>query len=233
MIVETAKQPKVGIIIPAFNEERRIAEVIAEALKYCPEVVVIDDGSSDQTAARAESAGAVVIRHPSNKGKGAALNTGFQYAAEQGCDAVITMDADGQHDTREIPKFIETYVQTEIPVLVGNRMGMAADMPPIRRWTNRFMSRLLSRMMKQNVPDSQCGFRLYQAGVLPFLSARSERFAAESESLLKLAERGIRIGNVPIGAVYRQEKSKINPFTDTIRFFMMLRQFKKRRKKEL
>lgn len=214
------------VIVPAYQEEDCIGRVVKGIRKYCDHVVVIDDGSTDGTSDEAKKAGAVVIRHETNMGKGTSLNSGFKYALEHGFDFVVTMDADGQHDPDEIPHFIEAYVETGIPVLVGNRMGVCVTMPLVRRLTNRFMSWLLSRKMNQYVPDSQCGFRLYRCDVIPFVSAESERYAAESEVLLCLAERGIRIGSVPIKVIYRNEKSKINPFKDTIRFFAMLRKYK-------
>ena len=186
------------------------------------DVAVIDDGSSDRTAAEAEAAGAKVVIHSQNMGKGVALNTGFTYAREHGYDAVITMDADGQHDPAEAKKFIEAYVRTGIPVLIGNRMADVETMPRIRLWTNQFMSWMLSRVMGQYVPDTQCGYRLYRCDVIPFVSARSERFAAESEMLLHIAGRGFKIGAVRISTIYADEKSKINPVADTFRFISMI-----------
>jgi len=175
----------------------------------------------------AGQAGAHVIRQNVNKGKGVALNTGFAYAREKGYHAVITMDADGQHDPAELPKFVEAYVRTGIPVLIGNRMANPHDMPLIRLWTNRFMSWLLSKAMGQYVPDTQCGYRLYRCDVIPFVSAASERFAAESEILLHIATRGIRIGSVRISTIYGGEESKINPVSDTFRFVSMLLEFRR------
>ncbi len=219
------------IIIPAFNEAARIAAVVCRAKAHCPDVVVVDDGSSDRTAATAEAAGATVVRHPQNRGKGVALQTGFAYARERGFDIAITLDADGQHNPDEIPRFLEAYARTGIPVLIGNRMADAADMPRVRRWTNQFMSWMLSRAMRQYVPDTQCGYRLFRCDVIPFIGAASERFAAESEILLNVAARGIQIGAVRIATIYGDEKSKIRPFSDTIRFFSMLLRHRQRRRK--
>ena len=213
---------RICVVLPAFREARMIGEVIGRILPHCADVIVVDDGSDDGTADVAEDAGGTVIRLDVNQGKGVALNTGFKYALEHGFDAVITLDSDGQHDPDEIPDFIAAYRRTGIPVLVGNRLAAADNMPRIRWWTNRFMSWLLSKVMGQYVPDSQCGYRLYRSDVLGYVTATSERFAAESESLLHLADRGIRMDAVRIKTIYGDEKSKINPFTDTIRFFAML-----------
>jgi glycosyltransferase involved in cell wall biosynthesis len=215
-------------IIPAFREAGRIGAVVSRVIPFLPDVVVVDDGSGDATSEEARGAGAVVLKHEVNRGKGAALATGLAYAKSKGFAWVITLDADGQHDPADIPTFVEAYVRTGIPVLVGNRMGEAAAMPRVRRWTNTFMSYLLSREMGQYVPDTQCGYRFYRIDVLPFLATQSTRFAAESESLLHVAARGLDIGAVPISVIYIDgRESHIRPFRDTIRFFSMLRNYRR------
>jgi glycosyltransferase involved in cell wall biosynthesis len=224
---ERSDRDDVWAVIPAFREEKRIGEVVAAARRHAAAVVVVDDGSPDGTAAAGEAAGATILRHERNRGKGAALRTGFEYVRRQGGRAVVCLDADGQHDPDEIPKFIEAYRRTGIPVLVGNRMADPAGMPFLRRCTNRFMSALLSREMHQYVPDTQCGYRLFACEVTPFMAGRTDRFAAESEVLLLLAARGVRIGSVRIRTIYRDERSKINPLADTLRFFRMLRDWRR------
>ncbi len=220
---------KTCVLIPACNEEGRVGAVVREVRDYCPDVVVIDDGSADRTAAAAAGAGATVLAHVHNQGKGAALQTGFDHAREHGYDLAITLDADGQHAPADIPAFLKAYERTGSPLLVGNRMDNPAGMPWLRRRTNRFMSGLLSRLMGQYVPDTQCGFRLYHRSAFPQgpYDAASRRFAAESEVLLRLALQGRKIGAVPIQTIYGSEKSKIHPVADTLRFFRMLRRFKK------
>lgn len=217
---------KLCVIVPAYMEQRKISDVVKRILKYARHVIVIDDGSTDRTSEEAAAAGATVLRCERNIGKGAALNTGFNYARENDFDCLITMDADGQHDPADIPRFTEAYVRTGIPVLIGNRMGDPGNMPFFRICTNRLMSWYLSRTMKQYVPDTQCGFRLYRCDVIPFIATEAEHFAAESEILLHVAARGIRIDSISIAAVYSDEKSKINPFKDTIRFFLMIHRFR-------
>ena len=222
------------VLVPAFNEEGRIGPVVTEIQKYVPDVAVVDDGSSDRTAQEAEQAGAMVVRHSQNQGKGVALNTGFDHMRDAGFDVVITMDADGQHAAADLPAFLEAYVRTGIPVLVGNRMSSAAAMPRVRRVTNMIMSWLLSREMGQYVPDTQCGFRLYRCDVIPFVAAESKRFAAESEILLHIAARGIRIGAVPIATIYTPgRESKIRPVRDTVRFLGMLWKYRRQRRRRL
>ena len=224
------KKSKGCAVIPAYREGGRIGPVVADVLKYMPHVIVVDDGSPDSTAAEAERAGAIVIQHDVNRGKGAALDTGFKAARERGFEFVVTMDGDGQHAAEDLPRFVETYTRTGTPVLVGTRMSDTKTMPFVRRMTNRFMSWLLSREMGQWVPDTQCGYRLYQLAVVPEISAESKRFAAESEILMDLNHKGIKIGSVPVATIYGTEKSKIHPVADTLRFARMLRQFRKRRR---
>ncbi|MDD4737002.1 MAG: glycosyltransferase family 2 protein [Kiritimatiellae bacterium] len=215
------------VVIPAYQEETHIGNVVREVRKYCSRVLVVDDGSKDATAQVARDAGATVISLPENQGKGAALNVGYQAARDQKAEFLIAMDADGQHDPEEIPKFIEAYRRTGIPVLIGNRMADVHGMPLVRKLTNRFMSWMLSRSMGQYVPDTQCGYRLFRCDVIPFVSSKSQRFAAESEVLLRVAERGIRIDAVRIKTIYDSNHSKINPLLDSVRFFRMLYLFRK------
>jgi glycosyltransferase involved in cell wall biosynthesis len=215
-------------LIPAYNEGQRIAAVVRDVQAVCPNVVVVDDGSPDDTASAAKAAGAAVLVHDVNSGKGAALNTGFQHAREMGYEFVVTLDGDGQHAADDIPGFIEAYAQTGAMVVIGNRMADTSTMPAVRRWTNRFMSWLLSRKMGQFVPDTQNGFRLYKTDVIPEMRVGTQGFSAESEILLELAARGVKMGAVPIKVIYGDEKSKIHPLKDAMRFFNMLREYDRR-----
>jgi glycosyltransferase involved in cell wall biosynthesis len=229
MMKPEVKPLRVAAILPAYREAGRIGEVVRAVRAQGVDAVVIDDGSGDGTDKEAQEAGAMVVRHGTNKGKGVALSTGFSYAQSAGYDVVITMDSDGQHDPAEIPRFVEAYDRTKIPVLVGNRMADLSTMPLVRQWTNLFMSRLLGNMMGQYMPDSQCGYRLYRCDLLPLVSTASAGFAAESEVLLRLADRGIRMDSVRIRTIYGTEKSKINPVRDTVRFFHMLWKYRRER----
>lgn len=224
----TNTQPKILILLPAYREEGRIGDVVTAAAAVCPDVLVVDDGSDDATGREARDAGAVVVRQEPNQGKGAALNRGFAYAREHGFDAVVTMDSDGQHSPDDLPRFIEAFARGDAPVIIGNRMSDVEDMPFVRKMTNRFMSWLLSRRMGVRVPDTQNGYRLYATDVLGEVKVDDPRFAAESEILLELAARGVSMSSVPVTTIYGDEKSKIHPFKDTLRFFRMLRRFRRR-----
>jgi len=217
------------VVIPGYMEAGRIGAVVHGVKRHCRNIVVVDDGSTDDTSSEAKDAGAEVIRHTVNKGKGLSLDAGFRYARNHGFEFVITLDADGQHDPGDIPGFLEAYASGIMQVYVGNRMADPAGMPLVRRLTNLFMSWLLSRKMGQWVPDTQCGYRLYRCDILDGVSLESARFAAESEILLYLAARGVKIGAVPIKVIYRDEKSKIHPVRDTMRFISMMRRYQKRK----
>jgi glycosyltransferase involved in cell wall biosynthesis len=219
------------VIIPAYREQGRIGAVVHDVKAYIDCVVVVDDGSADNTAAEAAAAGAIVIKHDENSGKGVALETGFEWAYRNEYKFLVTMDADGQHAAEDLPAFLSSYNEGLYDVVIGNRMWDSADMPLVRRVTNKIMSWLLSRRMKQYVPDTQSGYRLYACDVIKDIRCRSLRFNAESEILLILAAKNIAIGAVPIKVIYGDEKSKINPVKDTVRFFRMLRKFRKENKK--
>ncbi len=210
------------VVMPALNEAAHITDLVEKLKALHFNVLVVDDGSTDGTGDLAREAGAEVIRHERNLGKGKSLVEAFHYAAAEGYDALVTLDGDGQHDPADVPRFCDTYDRTGIPVLVGNRMHDRYRMPLIRRWTNRLMSRLLNRKMHQYIPDTQNGFRLYQTDVVTMVVPDTNGFAAESEILLKLDEIDIRMGSVPIAAIYGDEKSHIRPIHDTRLFLIML-----------
>lgn len=221
---------RTGVVIPAHNEAARISSVISGIRRHVPLVLVVDDGSDDDTAHVAGESGAFVLSHASNRGKGAALQTAFKHVLEHcpDCEWVITMDGDGQHLAEDLPKFLEAYERTRIPVLLGNRMNHRADIPFLRRWTNVLMSWIISREMQQYIPDTQCGYRLYHRAVLPFLDVvESGRFAAESEILLQLADRGFRMDSVRVKAVYSGTYSHIRPVRDAIQFIRMMRRHRR------
>jgi len=217
-----ASKETVQAIIPAFCEQRFIGEVVRQVRQYVDAVVVVDDGSSDQTAAQAEAAGAHVIRHPTNLGKGAALKTGLEYAVSIKASFFLFLDGDGQHDPSEIPAFIEAINRSNADLVVGNRMRNLGSMPLIRRWTNQFMSWQIGRICRIPIPDSQCGFRLARKELLPVLMAPSNRFEFESESLILAARQGFRLVFVPIRTIYTNQHSKIRPFRDTVRYFRLI-----------
>ncbi len=212
---------KLCVLIPAYQEEGRIGKVIAEVLPLA-DVVVIDDGSQDKTAQEAKLAGAHVIRHKMNQGKGSAIQTGFEFFLPKSWDALILMDGDGQHDAKEISKFMEAAKDPQILMVVGNRMGETKDMPKIRIATNWVMSKILSLLVGVEIPDTQCGYRLIKRELIEKIHLESKRFDIESEILIQSARYTKGICSVPIASIYGDEKSKIKPFRDTLRFFKLM-----------
>jgi glycosyltransferase involved in cell wall biosynthesis len=211
-------------VIPAYNPGAAVIEVArgAAGVLGAARVVVVDDGSADGAAARAADAGVRVVRHPENRGKGAALRTGFAIALESGADWVLTLDADGQHEPGEIPRFLEEAEQGRFDLLLGDRMSDTGRMPIERILANRLTSSIISMLAGQRIRDSQSGFRLITAKVLRAVDLRFDRFDAESEILVKAARAGFRIGAVAIGTIYGEETSTIRPMRDTLRFVALV-----------
>ena len=213
---------KACVVIPTHNESKAIAGLVAEVRKQGFDVLVVDDGSIDNTSKLAGEAGAVVLRNKVNQGKGASLIKGFNYTLSHGYDAVITMDGDGQHLPEDISYFIRLAEYSESGLIIGNRMSKARGMPGLRLATNMFMSWVISKAAGQKIPDTQCGFRLLKKKVIQKLSLETDKYETESEILIKASRLGFKIESVPIKTIYAGEKSQINPFIDTIRFLRFI-----------
>lgn len=205
-------------VIPCFNEAAAIAPLVREVRRFVGAVFVVDDGSSDGTGARAETAGAIVIRHPANRGKGAALKSGMRTAKEHGFAWVIALDGDGQHRAGDIPAFWHCADTSGARLIVGNRMHRAEAIPWLRRFVNRWMSRRISGRAGQFLPDTQCGFRLVNLEASA-LGLETEHFEIESEMLLAFVRAGHRVEFVPIQVVGRGARSRIHPLADTWRWW--------------
>ncbi|MCX5697841.1 MAG: glycosyltransferase family 2 protein [Candidatus Omnitrophica bacterium] len=213
---------KTCVVIPAYNEAKEIGRIVSGVRSQGIPVIVVDDGSMDATSRIAREEGAQVLRNETNVGKGSSLSRGFAHALAQGYDAVVIMDGDGQHDPLDIPSFLRAQELTGCEIIIGNRMQEAQTMPRLRYLTNRFMSWLISCIIGQKIPDTQCGFRLIKKEVLNRLSLRTRKFEIESEMIINAARIGFRIGSIPIKTLYRDEKSQINPFIDTLRFIRFI-----------
>jgi glycosyltransferase involved in cell wall biosynthesis len=222
---------EVCVLIPALQCGRTVAAVVRGVLATVPEtrVVVVDDGSSDDTGARAAEAGAVVLRHPRRGGKGAALATGFAWAVAHGYDAVATLDADGQHAPSELLTLLAAHRQEPAALIVGAR-AIAREhgpMPALNRFGNRFSTYWLGLFAGQPVGDSQSGFRIYPRGLL-VEPPRTTGFEVETELLLRAARLGLTIRTVTITTIYQppaERTSHFRPVTDTLRILaFVLRQ---------
>jgi glycosyltransferase involved in cell wall biosynthesis len=207
-----------GVLIPAYEADKTVACVVTRCLAASgvSGVIVVDDGSHDNTFVRAERAGAICLRHEVNQGKGAALCTGFSEASQRGWDAAITIDADGQHDPAAIPSFLEEHARAGPGIVVGTRKR-EAGMPFQRRLSNRLSSAVVSRLAGVHVADSQSGYRLIAREVWESVPISASRYDMESELLVRAARRGFIISSVPIPTVYGNETSHFHPFRDTAR----------------
>lgn len=206
------------MVIPCFNESRAIGEVVRVVRRHLTEVIVVDDGSTDGTEEVAREAGAIVLRNVERRGKGAALQTAWRYAQKRGFAWALNLDGDGQHDPAEIPLFLQRAEYAGASLVIGNRMERPVGMPLIRRLVNQWMSRRLSRISGQFLPDSQCGFRLMNLQAWSGLSVSSRHFEIESEVLLAFVLASHQVEFVPVRAIYKDERSKINPIQDTVRW---------------
>lgn len=209
------------VVIPALNAERTIDDVIRGCLEATSEILLIDDGCTDRTADVAKDAGAVVVSHGVNRGKGAALKTGFSYALKRGYGAVITLDADGQHLPREIPKFLAARATTQADLIIGGRAHLFHQMLPRRRMANRFSAWSIGGLSGTGVTDSQSGFRLYSANLLLKARLRTDGFDLESEVIVRAGRDGFKVVTIPIdlGFVDGLSTSHYKPVADTLRIF--------------
>lgn len=220
---------RVGVVIPSFNESETIGEVIESIGKYAiDEILVIDDGSTDDTSKVAKSKGAEVITHSKNLGKGKSIKEGIEYLYDRNIDYIIFMDGDGQHNPDELPYFINN---ADKNVVVGNRMQNHKNMPFIRWITNKIMSLVIFMLCGQYVPDSQCGYRLVNKKILKNITLKCWKYEIESEMILKISEKNIKIHSVPISTIYKSEVSQINPLKDTFRFLGLVKRFLSRKMK--
>jgi glycosyltransferase involved in cell wall biosynthesis len=220
-------EARIVAIIPAYNEGARVAAVVSGAAEFLP-TLVVDDGSTDDTVAQAEAAGATVIRQSPNQGKGAALRTAFRQALADGYEAVITLDADGQHDPAEIPKFLAAYAEKRPDLIIGQRR--LRHMPPIRRLANYLGRKSFSWAIGQPIPDNQSGYRLISRGLLEELESGEEAgFEFEMEMIVICVRRGYLLDWVPIRTIYAGESSHINPATHLTNSIRMIGQIRRTR----
>lgn len=209
----------VAVIIPAYNEAATIRDIAIQTLKYCSHLIVVDDGSSDFTCTELDGLALTLLRNERNMGKGASMWKGMQHAMETGCETIVTLDGDGQHDPTDIPRLIQAAQQRPNHVVIGSRLKNRDNAPRARLYANNFADFWVSWAAGQWVHDSQSGFRLYPAALLQ--EAYSDRllqhgFVFESEILIEAGRRGYPIVSVPVDTIHFQHAraSHFRPIRD-------------------
>jgi len=222
------EEKTIWAIIPAYNAESSVGEIIERTKKFIPRVIVVNDGSTDRTEDVARNRGTEVVSLPSNRGKGFALRQGFGLALSNGCKAILTLDADGQHDPADIPNFLAAHEQDAQAILIGSRMAQADRFPTQRYYSNRTAAFFISKALGQYLEDTQCGFRLYPADTLRSIPLTTSHFQTETEVLLRAVQRGIRLGSVPVKNIYHSNgnapPSNFRPVIDTFYICMVVLQ---------
>jgi len=208
---------RVAAVIPAYQAAPSVGAVARGALAVLPDVLVLDDGSTDGTAEEARRAGARVVSFPENRGKGAALRAAFADLFGRGFDGVVTLDADGQHLPEEIPKLLAAAPEADL--VLGVRDHLFAEMSALRRASNRFSSRAISFAAGQPLSDIQTGFRFYSRRLVETVGFPESRFEAESAVVVRAARRGFRIVSVPVrlGFADGRTTSHYRPLLDSLR----------------
>jgi glycosyltransferase involved in cell wall biosynthesis len=216
---EPVTSPRMLALIAAYNEPH-VADVVRGTKTHLP-VLVVDDGSQDDTAARAEAAGATVLRQVPNQGKGKALRTGFRWALDQGYDAVVTLDADNQHDPAEIPAFLTVCAARQPDLIIGERRFR--QMPFPRNVSNTIGRWLFSWALGQPMRDNQSGYRLISRRLMEAsLTSREQGFEFEVEMIVTCVQHGYALVGVPIRTIYGDQGSHIKPLQQTVHFFRVV-----------
>jgi glycosyltransferase involved in cell wall biosynthesis len=220
----------IAYCIPAYNAGARLDQVLTALSEHQRDLVMVDDGSTDETGQIARTAGVQVLAHAQNRGKGAALRTGFAYLSERGYDWIVTLDADGQHDPGDIPKLLATARAADEQgldwgLIIGSRFASKELIPAYRYYPNRVGQLFLQWLTGQPIEDTQSGFRVYRTELLRKVELTSERFALETEVILKIARLGNRILFAPITTIYGEDERRttnFRPVLDTYRIALVV-----------
>jgi len=217
MISAMQSSEKVCILIPAYNAQGTLGQILKKIQSLEIDTIVVDDGSKDETRIVAGANGASVLEHPFNLGKGSALQTGFQYALKKAYQIVITLDADGQHNPLEIPFLLRIFRNVKPDILIGSRAGEFGKMTFLRRFWNRLGAKAVGQLCHSDITDSQSGFRLIRAEVLKEVDLVTSGFEMELELLIKACKKGFSVLSVPTPTqmIDGTESSHFRPVADT------------------
>jgi glycosyltransferase involved in cell wall biosynthesis len=209
---QMTQETKVRVLagIPAYNEARYIGSIVLQAKQHVDEVVVVDDGSTDNTARIAELAGATVIRHDDNRGYGAAIQSILSEAKKRNADVLVLLDADAQHDPNEIPTLIKP-ISEGFDVVIGSREAQKDKTPRYRRIGKQVIFRSTRLASKTNISDSECGFRAFSQKAMSELDLKANGMAVSSETIVRAAEKNLKITEVLISNIYTMDGSTLNP----------------------
>ncbi|MEK6948953.1 MAG: glycosyltransferase family 2 protein [Nanoarchaeota archaeon] len=209
---------KIFAVIAAYNEQEHIKKVVEKTKKYVNEVIVVDDGSKDSTKELAKDAGATVLNHLVNLGKGAALKTGCDYALENGADLIITIDADMQHNPNDIPRFLDSLKECEVAL---SYRQYSKAMPLILKFGNRFINKTIKFLYGLEIKDSQCGYRAFTSNAYRKLRWKASDYSIESEMIAKIGKYKLSYTEIPIETVY-SDKYKGTTIIDGIKIVLNL-----------
>ena len=190
------------VCIPAFNEEKPIVDVIKKSLNYADQVIVCDDGSLDLTAEQAKIAGAIVIKHKKNMGKGHAMKSLFKYARDVGADVIVTIDGDGQFLAEQIPSLFQPILENSYDVVIGNRFSDDEEMPSYRKIGNKMLDRITKLAADLPFSDTQSGFRSYSKKAIQSLDFSTSGFGVDSEILIDAVDKGLKITETDVTVLY-------------------------------
>ena len=199
------------ICIPAFNEEKNIEKIIKDCKKFVDDVIVCDDGSTDNTAALSKKQGAIVLQHKKNKGYGAAISTLFDYCRKENADVMVTIDGDGQHDPNQVPSLLDAITKHNVDVAIGSRFLNDQDTPGYRKAGIKIITSATNYSTNLKVSDSQSGFRAYSSTAVKEIFPTETGMAVSTEILLKVSNKGLSLAEVPITVSYQGDTSTQNP----------------------